>query len=71
MAGREIGISLLKNQRQHRTLRIQNEVLPFALCLPQKALRGGIRGSFFEPLARYWSHFVGKHCQKLTNSVQN
>ena len=28
----EIGISLAKNQRQHRTLHIQKDVLPCALC---------------------------------------
>ena len=38
---------------------------------PQKTLCGGIPGSFLEPLARSWSHFVGTYCQKLTNSVQN
>jgi len=27
-----IGISLPKNQRQHRTLHIQTDVLPYALC---------------------------------------
>ena len=35
---------------------------------PQKALCGGIPGSFLEPLARSWSHFVGTSCQKLTHS---
>ena len=44
---------------------------PKSISHPQKTLRGGIRGSFLEPLARSWSHFVGTHCQKLTNSVQN
>jgi len=29
---REIGISLPENQRQHRTLHIQDDVLPYALC---------------------------------------
>ena len=29
---REIGISLPKNQRQHRTLNIQEDMLPYALC---------------------------------------
>jgi hypothetical protein len=29
---REIGISLPNNQRQHRTLHIQKDVLPYALC---------------------------------------
>ena len=29
---REIGILLPNNQRQHRTLHIQKDVLPFALC---------------------------------------
>jgi len=38
---------------------------------PQKALCGGIPGSFLEPLARSWSRFVGMYCQKLTTSVQN
>ena len=38
---------------------------------PQKTLCGGIPGSFLEPLARSWSHFVGTYCQKLRNSVQN
>ena len=28
----EIGISLPNNQRQHRTLHIQKDVLPYALC---------------------------------------
>ena len=27
-----------------------------------KALCGGIPGSFLEPLARSWSHFVGTYC---------
>ena len=44
---------------------------PQAVPLPQKAVCGGIPGSFLEPLARSWSHFVGTYCQKLTNSVQN
>ena len=35
--------------------------------VPREVLRGGIRGSFLEPLARFWSHFVGIYCQKLTN----
>ena len=26
---------------------------------PREALRGGIPGSFVEPLVRSWSHFVG------------
>ena len=30
--GREIGILLLNNQRQYRTLHIQKDVLPYALC---------------------------------------
>ena len=30
--GREINISLPNNQRQHRTLHIQKDVLPFSLC---------------------------------------
>jgi len=29
---REIGILLPNNQRQHRILRIQDDVLPYALC---------------------------------------
>ena len=29
---REIGILLPNNQRQHRTLYIQKDVLPYALC---------------------------------------
>ena len=29
---RGIGISLPNNQRQHRTLHIQEDVLPYALC---------------------------------------
>ena len=29
---REIGMLLPKNQRQHRTLHIQQDVLPYALC---------------------------------------
>ena len=29
---REIGILLPNNQRQHRTLHIQKDVLPYALC---------------------------------------
>ena len=29
---REIGILLPNNQRQHRTLHIQEDVLPYALC---------------------------------------
>ena len=29
---REIGILLPNNQRQHRTLNIQKDVLPYALC---------------------------------------
>jgi len=29
---REIGILLLNNQRQHRTLHIQKDVLPYAFC---------------------------------------
>ena len=29
---REMGIQLLNNQRQHRTLHIQQDVLPYALC---------------------------------------
>ena len=37
---------------------------------PQKTLRGGIPGSFLEPLARSWSHFVGMHCQKLTTLLK-
>ena len=43
---------------------------------PQKALRGGIPGSFLEPLARSWSHFVGdvlpkvdKLCSNLTSEI--
>jgi len=28
----EIGILLPNNQRQHRTLHIQKDVLPYALC---------------------------------------
>ena len=31
--GREIGILLPNNQSQHRTLHIQKDVLPCALCL--------------------------------------
>jgi len=31
---REIGILLPNNQRQHRTLHIQKDVLPYALCVP-------------------------------------
>ena len=31
-APREIGILLPNNQRQHRTLHIQKDVLPYALC---------------------------------------
>jgi len=31
-AGRKIGILLPNNQRQHRTLHIQKDVLPYALC---------------------------------------
>ena len=38
---------------------------------PQKALCGGIPGSFFEPVARSWSRFVGIHRQKLTKSSKN
>ena len=38
---------------------------------PQKALRGGIPGSFLEPLGRSWSHFVGIYRQKLTRSLEN
>ena len=45
--------------------------VPPASGYPQKALCGGIPGSFLEPLARSWSHFVGTYCQKLTKSVQN
>ena len=29
---KEVGILLPKNQRQHRTLHIQENVLPYALC---------------------------------------
>ena len=29
---KEIGILLPNNQRQHRTLHIQTDVLPYALC---------------------------------------
>jgi len=32
LTGREIGILLPNNQRQHRTLRIQKNVPPYALC---------------------------------------
>ena len=32
MTEREIDILLPNNQRQHRTLHIQNDVLPYALC---------------------------------------
>ena len=35
---------------------------------PLEALRGGIPCSFLEPLARFWSHFVGIYRQKLTTS---
>jgi hypothetical protein len=38
---------------------------------PQKALCGGIPGSFLEPLARSWSHFVGIYRQKSTRSLGN
>jgi len=38
---------------------------------PQKALDGGIPGSFLEPLGRSWSHFVGIYRQKLTRSLEN
>ena len=38
---------------------------------PQKALCGGIPGSFLEPLVRSWSHFVGIYCQKSTRSLDN
>ena len=31
-AAREIGLLLPNNQRQNRSLRIQNDVLPYALC---------------------------------------
>jgi len=31
-SGREIGILLTNNQRQHRTLHMQEDVLPCALC---------------------------------------
>jgi len=31
-ANAEIGILLPNNQRQHRTLHIQKDVLPYALC---------------------------------------
>ena len=34
---------------------------------PQKALRGGIPGDGFGIWGRFWSHFVGNCCQKLTN----
>ena len=32
LAFREIGVLLPNNQRQHRTLHIQKDVLPYALC---------------------------------------
>ena len=35
----EIGISLPNNQRQHRTLHIQKNVLPYALCQPGQVVR--------------------------------
>jgi hypothetical protein len=38
---------------------------------PRKPLRGGIPGSFLEPLVRSWSHFVGIYRQKLTRSLKN
>ena len=38
---------------------------------PRVALRGGIQGSFLEPLGRAWSHFVGIYRQKLTRCLQN
>ena len=38
---------------------------------PQKAVCGGIPGSFLEPLVRSWSHFVGIYRQKLTRSLEN
>ena len=38
---------------------------------PQKALRGGIPGSFLEPLGGSWSHFVGIYRQNLTRSLEN
>ena len=41
------------------------------LAEPQKALSGGIPGSFLEPLGRSWSHFVGIYRQKLTRSLDN
>jgi len=34
---------------------------------PQKALCGGIPGDGFGIWGRFWSHFVGNCCQKLTN----
>jgi hypothetical protein len=30
--GQEIGVLLLNNQRQHRTMHIQKDVLPYAVC---------------------------------------
>jgi len=32
LRAREMGISLPNSQRQHRTLHIQKDVLPYALC---------------------------------------
>jgi len=30
--GRDFGVLLTNNQRQHRTLHIQKDVLPYAFC---------------------------------------
>ena len=38
---------------------------------PREALRGGIPGSFLEPLVRSWSHFEGIYRHTLTRSLKN
>ena len=40
---REIAILLRNNQRQHRTLHVQKDVLPFALSPTRKTARAGLR----------------------------
>ena len=44
--------------------------LPRSRRVPREALRGGIPGSFLEPLGRSWSHFVGIYRKKLTRSLK-
>ena len=38
---------------------------------PREVLRGGIPGTFLEPLLRSWSHFLGIYRQELTRSLKS